>query len=120
MAVLAVAAPATAQEASAGEDIVVTAQRSNETQVIRGGSLGALGEKDAMDTPFAVKSYNEALILNQQPLTLGAVLENDPSVRTTLGFGNMSEQFVVRGFNLFGDDIAIDGLFGVKIGRAHV
>src|SRR3546814_5052658 len=101
MAVLAVAAPATAQEASAGEDIVVTAQRSNETQVIRGGSLGALGEKDAMDTPFAVKSYNEALILNQQPLTLGAVLENDPSVRTTLGFGNMSEQFVVRGFNLF-------------------
>ncbi|HWV59907.1 MAG TPA: TonB-dependent siderophore receptor [Sphingopyxis sp.] len=112
-AVLAVAAPAMAQEASAGEDIVVTAQRSNETQVIRGGSLGALGAKDAMDTPFAVKSYNEALILNQQPLTLGAVLENDPSVRTTLGFGNMSEQFVVRGFNLFGEDIAIDGLFGV-------
>src|SRR3546814_8361758 len=66
-----------------------------------------------MDTPFAVNSYNEALILNQQPLTLGAVLENDPSVRTTLGFGNMSEQFVVRGFNLFGEDIAIDGLFGV-------
>src|SRR3546814_19525824 len=66
-----------------------------------------------MDTPFAVKSYNEARILNQQPLTLGAVLENDPSVRTTLGFGNMSEQFVVRGFNLFGEDIAIDGLFGV-------
>src|SRR3546814_8390505 len=25
----------------------------------------------------------------------------------------MSEQFVVRGFNLFGEDIAIDGLFGV-------
>ena len=112
-AALILAAPALAQEASAGEDIVVTAQRSNETQVIRGGSLGALGDKDAMDTPFAVKSYNEALILNQQPLTLGAVLENDPSVRTTLGFGNMSEQFVVRGFNLFGEDIAIDGLFGV-------
>lgn len=106
------ATPAFAQDAS-DEDVVVTAQRDNETQVSRNGSLGALGDKDAMDTPFAVKSYNEALILNQQPLTLGAVLENDPSVRTTLGFGNMSEQFVVRGFNLFGEDVAIDGLFGV-------
>lgn len=107
-------APAHAQEVGGDSDnIIVTAQRENETQVSRNGSLGALGDKDAMDTPFAVKSYNEALILNQQPLTLGAVLENDPSVRTTLGFGNMSEQFVVRGFNLFGEDIAIDGLFGV-------
>ncbi|MCW4460710.1 TonB-dependent receptor [Sphingomonas sp. BT-65] len=104
--------PALAQEAES-EDVVITAQRDNQTQVSRNGSLGALGDKDAMDTPFAVKSYNEALILNQQPLTLGAVLENDPSVRTTLGFGNMSEQFVVRGFNLFGEDIAIDGLFGI-------
>ncbi|WP_447728635.1 TonB-dependent receptor [Sphingomonas koreensis] len=110
----ALAAPAFAQEAvTEGEDVVISAQRDNQTQVSRNGSLGALGDKDAMDTPFAVKSYNEALILNQQPLTLGAVLENDPSVRTTLGFGNMSEQFVVRGFNLFGEDIAIDGLFGV-------
>lgn len=107
------AAPAAAQETAESEDVVITAQRDNQTQVSRNGSLGALGDKDAMDTPFAVKSYNEALILNQQPLTLGAVLENDPSVRTTLGFGNMSEQFVIRGFNLFGEDIAIDGLFGV-------
>lgn len=110
----ALATPAFAQETPAeSEDVVIVAQRDNQTQVSRNGSLGALGDKDAMDTPFAVKSYNEALILNQQPLTLGAVLENDPSVRTTLGFGNMSEQFVVRGFNLFGEDIAIDGLFGV-------
>jgi len=109
----ALATPAFAQESPEAEDVVITAQRDNQTQVSRNGSLGALGDKDAMDTPFAVKSYNEALILNQQPLTLGAVLENDPSVRTTLGFGNMSEQFIVRGFNLFGEDIAIDGLFGV-------
>lgn len=107
------ATPALAQDTAESEDVVITAQRDNQTQVSRNGSLGALGDKDAMDTPFAVKSYNEALILNQQPLTLGAVLENDPSVRTTLGFGNMSEQFVVRGFNLYGEDIAIDGLFGV-------
>jgi len=105
-------APAMAQQTE-DESIVVTAQRSNETQVVRGGSLGALGDKDAMETPFAIKSYSETLILNQQPLTLGAVLENDPSVRTSLGFGNASEQFVIRGFPLFGEDIAIDGLYGV-------
>ena len=56
-AVLAISLPAMAQEdADSGEDIVVTAQRSNETQVIRGGSLGALGDKDAMDTPFAART----------------------------------------------------------------
>jgi iron complex outermembrane receptor protein len=112
-AALVAAAPASAQESSTDESIVVTAQRSNQTQVVRGGSLGALGEKDAMEVPFAVKSYSETLILNQQPLTLGAVLENDPSVRTSLGFGNASEQFVIRGFPLIGEDIAIDGLYGV-------
>ncbi len=112
-AALAMSAPAFAQEAGESESIVVTAQRSNETQVVRGGSLGALGDKDAMETPFAVKAYSETLILNQQPLTLGAVLENDPSVRTSLGFGNASEQFVIRGFPLYGEDIAIDGLYGV-------
>ncbi|AJA08087.1 TonB-dependent siderophore receptor [Sphingopyxis fribergensis] len=112
-AALVVATPVLAQESSGDESIVVTAQRSNQTQVVRGGSLGALGEKDAMEVPFAVKSYSETLILNQQPLTLGAVLENDPSVRTSLGFGNASEQFVVRGFPLLGEDIAIDGLYGV-------
>src|SRR3546814_20782955 len=66
-----------------------------------------------MEVPFAVKAYSETLILNQQPLTLGAVLETDPSVRPSLGFGNASEQFVIRGFPLYGEDIAIDGLYGV-------
>lgn len=107
------AAPAYAQEEPKDEDIVVIAQRNNETQVIRGGSLGALGDMDAMSTPFAIKSYSDALILNQQPQSLGQVLDNDPAVRTTYGFGNASEQFVIRGFPLNGEDIAIDGLFGL-------
>lgn len=105
------AAPAYAQESA--DDIIVTAQKENETQVLRKGSLGALGDKDALAVPFSIKAYSEALILNQQPLTLGQVLENDPSVRTSLGFGNASEQFVIRGFPLYGEDIAIDGLYGV-------
>ncbi|MDB5723848.1 MAG: TonB-dependent siderophore receptor [Novosphingobium sp.] len=109
---LAASVPAYADEAGP-DDIVVTAQRANRTEVSREGSLGALGNKAAEDVPFAIKSYNAALILNQQPQTLGQVLENDPSVRTTYGFGNAAEQFVIRGFELFSDDIGLDGLYGI-------
>ncbi|MBN8806754.1 MAG: TonB-dependent siderophore receptor [Sphingomonas sp.] len=113
---LAIATPALAQEAphaASDEDVVVTAQKENRTEVTRGGSVGVLGDKDAADVPFSIKSYNAALILNQQPQTLGQVLENDPSIRTTYGFGNAAEQFVIRGFTLYGDDIGFNGLYGI-------
>ena len=115
--VAALAMPAFAQEMPPqdrdAQDIVVTAQRENETQVLREGYLGVLGDKDAADVPFSVTSYNAALILNQQPQTLGQVLDNDPSVRTTYGFGIAGEQFVIRGFTLYGDDIGFNGLYGI-------
>ena len=41
------------------------------------------------------------------------MLENDPTVRTTYGFGNAAEQFVIRGFSLFGDDVGVNGLYGI-------
>jgi len=109
---LALAAPAQAQDKNA-DDIIVTAQRENQTGVTHGGSVGVLGPRAAEDVPFAIKSYNAALILNQQPQTLGQVLENDPSIRTSYGFGNAAEQFVIRGFALTGDDIGFGGLYGV-------
>lgn len=113
--VLALAAPAFAQDAAPqdGDEILVTAQRNNQTEVSRGGSVGVLGDKAAEDVPFSIKSYGSALILNQQPQTLGQVLENDPSIRTSYGFGNASEQFVIRGFTLYGDDIGMNGLYGI-------
>ncbi|WP_315762636.1 TonB-dependent receptor [Sphingomonas sp. Y38-1Y] len=111
------AAPAWAQDSAVDEaltdDIVVNAQRNNQTEVARSGSVGVLGDKDAGDVPFSIKSYNEQLILNQQPQSLGQVLENDPSIRTTYGFGNAAEQFVIRGFALFGDDVGLNGLYGI-------
>ena len=106
-ALMAVAAPALAQ----ADDIIVTAQRRNATEVTSGGDLGALGRM--ADAPFSVRSYNEALILNQQPQTIGQVLENDPTVRTSYGFGNAAEQFEIRGFQLYGDDVRLNGLFGI-------
>lgn len=106
------AAPAMAADGSP-EQIVVTAQVLNATRVMGEGDLGALGRKKAEDVPFTVRSYNEALILNQQPQTLGQVLENDPTVRTSYGFGNAAEQFVIRGFALYGDDVGLNGLYGI-------
>src|SRR5690606_32221929 len=110
----ALAFPAAAQETDPDEDsIIVTAQRENQTGVRLGGSAGVLGDKDAEDLPFSVRSYNSALIHNQQPQTLGQVLENDPTIRTTTGFGIAGELFVIRGFPLAGDDIGFDGLYGI-------
>lgn len=108
------AAPALSQESQADKDlIIVTAQRENQTGVRQGGNAGVLGNKPAEDLPFSVRSYNSALILNQQPQTLGQVLENDPTIRTTTGFGIAGELFNIRGFTLGGDDIGYDGLYGI-------
>jgi iron complex outermembrane receptor protein len=109
-ALLAIAAPAAAQDDS---DIIVTAQRNNQTKVTAAGNVGVFGTKAAEDIPFNIRSYNEALILNQQPDSLGEVLENDPTIRTALGFGIAGEVFVIRGFDLSSDDVGFDGLYGI-------
>ncbi|RKQ73518.1 TonB-dependent receptor [Oceanibaculum indicum] len=82
-------------------------------QVSRGARVGALGNRDIMDVPFSVISYTEELIQNQQAETLADVLENDPGVRSTYGFGNFAELFVIRGFPVNGEDITVDGLAGM-------
>ncbi|MBB3034877.1 TonB-dependent receptor [Alteriqipengyuania lutimaris] len=117
----AIATPALAQDempetgATPAEDnqIIVTAQRENASAVINGGSAGVLGDKPAEDLPFAVRTYDESLILNQQPLSLGEVLQNDPTIRTSYAFGNAAELFVIRGFPLYSDDIGLNGLYGI-------
>ncbi|NHN87455.1 TonB-dependent receptor [Acetobacter conturbans] len=102
-----------AVKAQATENLVIRAARRNRMEVTSGGQLGALGTKKGLDVPFNIRSYNSSIILNQQSQTLGQVLENDPSVRTTMGYGNFSEMFVIRGFPVDGDDVAINGLYGI-------
>ncbi|MEN2787006.1 TonB-dependent receptor [Sphingomonas qilianensis] len=106
------AAAQTAPEDVRPDDIIVTAQQAQK-QVLNDGAVGVLGNKSALETPFNLTSYTAQLILDQQSETIGDVLENEPSVRVSAGFGNQAELFVVRGFALAGDDIAIDGLFGI-------
>ena len=111
-ATLATPALSEAVRDESANEIVVSAQQGQK-QVVSDGSVGVLGNKSALETPFNVTSYTAQLVLDQQAETLGDVLENEPSVRTTQGFGNQAELFVIRGFALNGDDVAMDGLFGI-------
>ena len=99
-------------QSSSVEEVIVTAQQKQK-QVVSNGVIGVLGAKSALETPFNVTTYTAQLVLDQQSETLGKVMENEPSVRTTYGSGNQSEMFVIRGFPLNGDDVSIDGLYGV-------
>jgi iron complex outermembrane receptor protein len=82
-------------------------------QVARGGRLGILGNQDMMDVPFSITAYTAETMQNQQARSIADVLANDPGVRSSYGFGNFAQTFVVRGFQLTGDDIAYNGLYGI-------
>ncbi|WP_018979222.1 TonB-dependent receptor [Saccharibacter floricola] len=106
-------APKASVAPSKQENLIVKARRREQMLVKSGGQLGVLGNKKGLDVPFSIHSYTSSLILNQQSQTLGQVLQNDPAVRTTYGYGNFSELFVIRGFPVYGDDVSINGLYGI-------
>lgn len=91
----------------------VTESTYGDSGIARRTRLGVLGDQDLMDTPFATTSYTSEYIQAAQAKTIGEALADDPAVRTTMGYGNFAEMFVIRGFPLDGDDIAFDGLYGV-------
>ena len=85
-------------------------------QVARGGRVGLLGNKRAMDTPFSISSYTSKRMEDQEAATLADVLTKDPSVRFTGQTGGVTDSFYIRGFpinegNL--SEFAFDGVYGV-------
>lgn len=120
---LIVALPAHAQQrepdATRVEDVIVTGSQVAVSpayaggQVATGGRVGLFGALDVMDTPFATANYTERLARDQQARSVGDVLQNDPVVRVTKGFGNFQELYVVRGFPVYSDDMTYNGLYGV-------
>lgn len=82
-------------------------------QIARGGRVGILGTQDIMDTPFSSTSYTNELIQDQQAKSVADVLLNDPSVRQARGFGNFQEVYIMRGFPVYSDDVAYNGLYGM-------
>lgn len=119
--VLALAGPAWAQVAEPTEldEVVVTGSQVTLTspypggQVARGGRVGLFGALNVMDTPFNLTSYTEELARNQQARSVGDVLQNDPAVRVSKGFGNFQELYVIRGFPVYSDDMTYNGLYGI-------
>lgn len=117
-----VATPVLAQNARPTtqlDEVVVTgsqvrqAPAYNGGQVATGGRVGLFGSQDLMDTPFTVTSYTETLARNQQARSVADVLQNDPAVRVSKGFGNFQELYVVRGFPVYSDDMTWNGLYGI-------
>ncbi|WP_449410525.1 TonB-dependent receptor [Methylobacterium komagatae] len=78
-----------------------------------GSRLGLLGNRPVFDQPFSVTSYTEALIRDQQARTVQDVVNNDPSIRTNVPAFSGIVGFFIRGFPVFAQDMAFDGLFGV-------
>lgn len=83
-------------------------------QVARGAQLGILGSTSTMDAPFNLTAYTAGLIEDQQASTVAAVLQNDPSVRFTTSEGHIYENFSIRGFEITGEDLAFNGLYGLS------
>jgi iron complex outermembrane receptor protein len=107
------------QEPTTLTDIVVTGSQVSLPpayaggQVATGERVGVFGALNAMDTPFSSTSFTEELARNQQARSVADVLQNDPAVRLSKGFGNFQELYVIRGFPVFSDDMAYNGLYGL-------
>ncbi len=62
------------------------------------GAWACSGNVDMMDSPFSSTNYTQALIQDQQARSVGDLLQSDPAVRMSRGFGNFQEVYVIRGF----------------------
>ena len=83
-------------------------------QVAKGGSLGLLGSKGFMDTPFNQTSYTSQSAEDVQARSLSDLLIADPSVRLSSARNNINEDFSIRGLTVAGQDIAINGMYGLS------
>lgn len=85
--------------------------------VARDGRLGALGNRDCMDTPFSTQSFTRALIEDRQPDGVTDVIKLDPAVSRTRG-GDFTSigYFRIRGFadyTSLNAAASLDGLVGI-------
>lgn len=82
-------------------------------QIARGGSLGVLGSRDVLNTPFSTTNFTQQIIQDQQARTAADTLVNDASVRLTTAGNGFSDEFVIRGFPVQAQDVGLNGLYGL-------
>ncbi|GLK83143.1 TonB-dependent receptor [Ancylobacter defluvii] len=83
-------------------------------QIATGGTVGVLGVRDVMDTPFTVANYTSKLIDDQNAQSIADVVKNDPAIRNVepTNTGN-ANYFLIRGIQVGNGAVAFGGLFGV-------
>ncbi|WP_184202893.1 TonB-dependent receptor [Polymorphobacter multimanifer] len=119
-------APAVAQdrpdddEAAKVEDIIVTGTRLTDTGIGNKTSLGILGERPILDTPFSVTSFTEALIRNTGARSLSDVLVRDPSVSADSNPAGPQDGFAIRGFFVGRGAYMYDGIPGLTLNDGYL
>jgi iron complex outermembrane receptor protein len=83
-------------------------------EVARGGRVGALGNRDYMNTPFSTTSYTHEYIRDNQALTLNEAVADDPTIRALYSQGSYDDSLFIRGFYLGPNDLAFNGLYGIN------
>ena len=81
-------------------------------QIARTSHLGVLGERDFMDVPFNVTTFNNQMIENQQASSIVDVITNDPSV-SDMTLSSVSQAWMIRGFKAQQQDTQLNGIYGV-------
>lgn len=94
-------------------------QAASHSQAAEAAHLGVLGATSLMNAPVSIQSYTEEAIQTHQARTVGEVLQNDPSVRYTTNQGHMFEHFTIRGLEVSGQSLMLNGLYGMAP-KGHV
>lgn len=103
---LIIAAPASAQEPAAQARPVQVAAADTDQQgaiVVVGArtetpSLGALGDRPVLDTPFSINTYDSSLIKDIQATSLTDLFKLEPSATVNLPAQSEYSGFLLRGF----------------------
>lgn len=84
-------------------------------QVATKSSLGFLGDKSVMETPFSTIAYTEKHIEDTQAKDITDIIaKTDPTVFTNNASGGWSENYYIRGFSSSTKDMSMNGMFGVS------
>lgn len=92
------------------------AQRGESAGNVPGGitrartSLGPLGDRRVVETPFSTTGYTEKLIRDQEAQTISDTLKNDPSVTVPRTRGTFSDIPYIRGFPIGSSNLLFNGL----------
>ncbi|MEM0984845.1 MAG: TonB-dependent receptor [Pseudomonadota bacterium] len=94
------------------DTIVVVGNLTNST-VSNSTSIGTLGVRDIIDTPFSVNSYTEQLISNTNARNLTQIVARDPSISSNVNGAGFRDSFSIRGLSVDRFAILYDGIPGM-------